>query len=190
MAASALGSQMMQDVAALWTSGNYTGFNTLGAATGANRGNSILIPRRELGKRYVYGDLLAVFNSDVAFGLWSDNSIVDVTFRGIGIGESKLPMIHNVTIAEYSDLPSNSENLIGVVGRKDSMVFASRTPSDAGFADLPAVGQISKVTEPKSGISVQLRQFYDMRLGRRQVTYAIIYGVAKGNGQCLHRLKT
>lgn len=185
-----LGAQIMSDIAALWTSGNYPSATTGQAGTTGNRKSIIVAPKKELSKRYVTSsDMFAVFNTDVYYQLFNDDSIVDVTFKGVGISESKLPVIHGVSIAEYQDLQA-TQNLLGVVGTKDSVVFASRTPSDAGFADLPAVGRISVVTEPKTGLSVQVRESYNMVLGRRQVTYAIIYGCAKGNASSLQRLQS
>lgn len=183
-----LGSQVMADIAAIWTSGNYTNATTQ-AVSGANRASVILAPKKELSKRNVRGDLFGVFNSDLYFELFKDDSVVNFEFKGVGIGESKLPVIHGVAIAEYTDLPT-AQNLVGVVGRKDAIVFASRVPSDAGFADLPSVGRISTVTHPTCGLSVQVREHYDMAKGNRQVTYAIIYGVAKGNPLSLQRIKS
>ncbi len=184
----ALGSQIMSDLAGLFTSGNYS-YSTTQALSGADRKSVIVTPNTALNKRFVSKDRFAIFNSDLYAALLSDNTIVELTFKGIGIGETQLPVIHGVTLNEYSAMPTTG-NLVGVVGAKDALVFASRVPADAGFADLPAVGRISTVTEPKSGLSVQVRESYDMRKGSRQVTYAVIYGVAKGNTNSLQRIVT
>jgi len=69
-------------------------------------------------------------------------------------------------------------------------VFASRVPTDAGFADLPQVGRVQVVTDPKSGLSVQVRESYSMTLGRRTITFALIFGVAAGNPVSLERVIT
>jgi hypothetical protein len=179
----------MADVAATWTSGNFMHGVTGSLSTTGNRVSIILNPKKDLSKRYVYGDLFAIFNTDLYYQLFTDSAIVDTTFKGVGITEAKLPNIHGVNISEYQDFPT-SENLIGVMGTKESMIFAARTPSDAGWSDLPQVGRISKVTEPRSGLTVQVREHYNMTLGRRQVTFTLIYGVAKGNPRCLERLQT
>ena len=184
----ALGSQIMSDVSALFLSGNYSNATTVPLSS-ASRSTVIVDPNAALSKRKVNKDRFGIFNSDLYASLWKDNSIVELTYKGVGIGEATLPVIHGVAISEYTDLLTTG-NLVGVVGAKDAVVFASRVPADAGFADLPAVGRISVVTEPKSGLSVQVRESYDMLKGSRQVTYAVIYGVAKGNTLSLQRIVT
>jgi len=184
----ALGAQIMSDIAALWTSGNYP-HGVTGLATTGNRGSLIIDPKKDMSKRYIYGDLVGVFNCDAYYQLFKDTSIVDVGFKGVGISSATLPTVHGVSLSEYADLPT-SQNLCGVIMRKDAVIFAARPPSDAGFADLPQVGRITKVTEPKTGLTIQTREFYDMRLGRRQVTFTLIYGCAKGQVKSLERLQT
>ena len=183
---SAIGAQIMADVSALFTSGNYSNA-TVQAISGADRTTVVVAPNAALNKRFVPKSRFAIFNSDLYAALLSDKTIVELTYKGIGIGEAQLPVIHGVTMNEYAALPTTG-NLLGVVGSKDSVVFASRVPADGGFADLPAVGRISTVTEPKSGLSVQVRESYDMKRGARLVTYAIIYGTAKGNPLSMQRI--
>lgn len=182
----ALGSQIMSDLSALFISGNFANATTQ-AVSGATRKTVIVAPNTALNKRNVNKNRFGIFNSDLYAALFNDDSIVDIQFKGVGIGEASLPVVHGVALSEYTDLPTTG-NLVGVIGAKDSLVFASRVPADAGFADLPAVGRISVVTEPKSGLSVQVRESYDMVKGTRQVTYAIIYGCAKGNTASLQRI--
>lgn len=182
----ALGDAIMSSIGALFTSGNFS-YSTTQAVSGANRKTVIVAPNTALNKRKVGKNRFGIFNSDLYAALLSDDSIVDLTFKGVGIGEAQLPVIHGVALSEYTDL-STTSNLIGVVGAKDSIVFASRVPSDGGFADLPAVGRISVVTEPRSGLSVQVRESYDMKKGARTVSYAIIWGCAKGNAASLQRI--
>jgi len=184
----ALGSQIMTDVSALFTSGNYSNATTQ-ALSGATRKTVIVAPNTALNKRKTPKNRFGIFNSDLYGQLLQDDSIVDLTMKGVGIGDAMLPVIHGVAISEYNDMPTTA-NLVGVVGSKDAVVFASRVPADAGFADLPSVGRITTVTEPKSGLSVQVRESYNMVKGARTVTYAIIYGAAVGNAASLQRIIT
>lgn len=185
---SALGHQIMSDIAALFTSGNYSN-STTQALSGANRKTVIVAPNTALNKRNVMKNRFGIFNSDLYGQLLTDDSLVDLTFKGVGISEIQLPVVHGVAFSEYSDLPTTA-NLVGVIGAKDAIVFASRVPSDVGFADLPATGRISVVTEPKSGLSVQVRESYSMTKGARLITYCLIYGTAKGNPVSLQRIIT
>ena len=183
---SAIGQQIMSDISALFVSGNYSNATTQ-AVSGATRKTVIVAPNTALNKRNVMKNRFGIFNSDLYGQLLTDDSLVDLTFKGVGIAETQLPVVHGVAFSEYSNLPTTA-NLIGVIGAKDAIVFASRVPSDAGFADLPAVGRISVVTEPKSGLSIQVRESYSMTKGSRQVTYCLIYGAAKGNSASLQRI--
>lgn len=184
--AEAIGQQIMSDISALFTTGNYTNATT-GTLANANRKTVIVAANTALNKRNVNASRFGIFNPDLTNALWNDDSIVYMTAGGTGIEAGNLPVIHGVTVSEYSALPTTS-NLVGVVGAKDAVVFASRTPSDAGFADLPQVGRVTTVTDPKSGLSVQVRESYNMAKGSRLVTYAIIYGCAKGNPASLQRI--
>ena len=183
-----LGEAVMADIAALFTSGNYNNATTQ-AVSGATRNTVIVTPNTQLNKRKVNKERFAIFNSDLYGKLWEDESIVKADFKGVGIGSAKLPVVHGVALSEYQDLPTTG-NLIGVVGAKDSIVIASRVPSDAGMAGLPAVGRVSVVTDEKSGLSLQVRESYDMQRGRRVITVALIYGVAVGNPVSLQRIKS
>ena len=49
-------------------------------------------------------------------------------------------------------------------------------------------GEITNVTEPKSGLSLQVREFYDLKLGSHQRTYSLIYGCARGQTSSLSRI--
>jgi len=49
-------------------------------------------------------------------------------------------------------------------------------------------GDISVVTEPRTGLSVQVRENYDVVKGMLQRTYALIYGVKAGEPASLVRI--
>ena len=186
--ADSIGLGVMADIAALFTAANYSN-TTVVTLANSNRKSVIVAANAALNKRNAMSDRFGVLNPDLVNALWSDDSIVYMTAGGTGIEAGQLPVIHNVAISEYSALPTTG-NLTGVIGAKDSIVFASRTPSDAGFADLPATGRVSVVTDPKSGLSVQVREFYNGQTGKRQVTFALIYGLGVGNPASLQRVIT
>jgi hypothetical protein len=57
---------------------------------------------------------------------------------------------------------------------------------DAPTTVIPGV--ISTVTEPHTGLSIQLREWYDMTLAKESRTMTLMYGFAKGNAGTLVRL--
>lgn len=184
----ALGNAIMADIAALWTSGNYANATTCPVASGSF--NTVIVdPNIALSARNAKGTF-GVFNSSLYGQLWKDPVVSNVQYKGVGISATELPVLQGVTVSQYQDLPSLSQGLIGVVGGKDSIVMAARLPSDAGFADLPAVGRVSTVVDPRSGLAVQVRESYNMQKGRRYITFALIYGVSVGNSASLQRIKS
>jgi len=188
-----IGDTVMADISALFTSGNYANATTQALAT-ATRKTIIIEANKELSKRKVRSDRFAIFNSDLYAAVMGDDSMFDLNYNGgsrNNVEAEPTLEAHGVKISEYADLPTTA-NLIGVVGAKDSIVFASRTPADETLA-LPGVtapGRITKVTDPRTGLSVQVREVIDLKLGKVFVTYALIYGVAKGNAKSLQRIKS
>lgn len=187
-----IGDSVMSDICAIFTSGNYP-YATTQAVSGANRKTIIIEANKELGKRKVRSDRFALFNSDLYAAVLSDDSMIDLNYGAGNTVKDAEPVLiaHGVKISEYADLPT-AANLIGVVGAKDALVFASRTPADetAALPGVPAPGRISKVTDPRTGLSVQVREVIDLRMGKVYVTYALIYGVGKGNNKSLQRIKS
>ena len=46
------------------------------------------------------------------------------------------------------------------------------------------------MTEPNTGLSLQLRQWYEPKEGKEYRSYVMLYGVAAGNPAALERLVT
>ena len=51
-------------------------------------------------------------------------------------------------------------------------------------------GTIETVTEENTGLSLQVRTWYDFSLGREMRTYSLMYGVGVGNAAAVERLTT
>ncbi len=94
------------------------------------------------------------------------------------IASGVLPNVHGFGISEYSALPANGENLTGFAGTAESLVLATRVPAEPTVSNIP--GTLTVVTEPNSGLSVLLRQWYEMKEGKEYRTMTLMYGVAKG----------
>ena len=87
-------------------------------------------------------------------------------------------------VMEYLDVPANSEALEGFAAHKSALLIASRVP------DMPSdfSGSIENATDPDSGFTIQLREWYNNEAGARYISATVIYGVAVGNGAALHRI--
>lgn len=87
-------------------------------------------------------------------------------------------------IMEYADIPS-SLNIAGIAGGKQALCLAARAPADPGSL---FTGELSSVTDPDSGFSMQLRKWYDPTLGKYFLGIYTIMGAACGQKNALTRI--
>jgi len=85
-------------------------------------------------------------------------------------------------IYEFADLTTDAPNTLGFFGNKNALVLAARVPSDpASFvADIPINAIIKNVTDDETGLTVQYRYHYDVKMGRLDMILTWIFGVAVG----------
>jgi hypothetical protein len=96
-----------------------------------------------------------------------------------------LPDVNGFTVIEYSALPENGERLVGFAGIREGLIMAARVP------DVPTnTGDtvIRVVTDPRTGLSIQVRDRYDGRLGKQEVSFTLMYGFATGNKPVIERI--
>jgi hypothetical protein len=186
--AKAMGEDLMSTIAALWISSNYS--NTFAqAVSSATIANTISVANTALNTRNVdTQDRFGVFNAALYGAIRNDDRITYLTAGGVGVGAAQLPVIEGVTSTLYSALPSTGY-LQGVVGTKDSVVLAARVPADS-YEGLTFPGAITVVTDADSGLSVMVREWYDMGLGQRKVTFTWMFGVGVGNANSLELITT
>lgn len=194
----ALGKNMVDALYALITQANFGqagAGRTIKALASMARG-TVIDMGTALGKRGAGLDRTLLLNSDYFGALSKDYvTISNASLVDKSVQEQRsLPKLHNFTVVEASNLPaaaftSTTGTLQGFGFTKDALVMAARVPEDYSRA-LPgaAHGNISVVTNPDTGISVQKTDFVDHILGRAYSRIALSYGVAKGqvaSGQCL-----
>ena len=184
-AAHALGTAVVNDLTSLVTPTNFNVAGQQSVITAANfNRSSVVAIRTALNKRFVpdVGRFM-VLNSDYAGALADDTTIVANLYNRDAntISSGQLPPIHGFQIAEYSALPDNGVNLTGFGGNKEALVIATRLP-DLPSPDVPLGGTIDVVTEPHTGLSIQLRQWYNFQLGQEFRTITLMYGMAVNTG--------
>lgn len=93
------------------------------------------------------------------------------------IRNNMIPKVHGFDVYEYSGLDANSENLGGFVCGPEALLLATRQPS------IPEnwSGALESVQDPESGLTIQLRNFYDGLTGAQYITATLIYGVQVGS---------
>ena len=110
--------------------------------------------------------------------LAQDNAIqASYAYGGPGsIRDNAVPKVHGFNVYEYSDIPANSENLEGFACGPEALIIAGRQPA------LPEnwAGAVESVQDPDTGVTLQLRNWYEGKDGAQYITATLIYGVAAG----------
>jgi len=110
--------------------------------------------------------------------LAQDNAIqASYAYGGPGsIQDNAVPRVHGFNVYEYSDIPANSENLEGFACGPEALIIAGRQPA------LPEnwSGAVESVQDPDTGVTLQLRNWYEGKDGAQYITATLIYGVAAG----------
>lgn len=168
--------QCQSDLFALITSGNFPavgysasyanfGFSGLVAAQKCLDISGSMAPRGAILNVNTYYDLLDDVKANYVIG---DNTAIRAGVVG-NIAGSRVVMAPTI---------GTGVGLAGFVAGKDAIAMASRVPSVQGSS----IVEVANVTDPDSGFTVQLRQWYSPDRGMWMITAVAIYGVAKGNG--------
>ena len=101
------------------------------------------------------------------------------------IRNHSVPRVHGFNVYEYSDIPTNSENLEGFACGPEALLIAARQPA------IPQnwSGAVESVTDPDSGLTIQLRSWYEGKDGKQMITLTTIFGVLVGSNS-LKRIKS
>lgn len=101
------------------------------------------------------------------------------------IRTGRLPDVYGFQMHEWNGtIPTNSENLAAVALAPQALLLAARAPvTPRNWA-----GQVTNITDPSSGLTIQFRDWYDGVEQRSQ--FCLIYGTQIGNPANLHRIKS
>ncbi len=195
----AIANYIVDQVAALWTIGNFP------VRTGADAvANGSTVSKTVKGAGWDYTHLTEVRgvlnksgvpefnrfyvgNSDVYGSMLTDLRIVgwlNNQDNQSAIKMGKLPTVAGFGLAEYPNLTAVAgAHLVGFAGSSDSTVYAHRVPKDPRevIKGLPVPGNVGIITEPKTGLSVMVVEYVD--LNTMNVTTKLMWmnGVAVGN---------
>jgi len=185
-AAHALGLQMVGDLLTLVTSTSFTSALTQSSATFSYA--SVVSAGITLNNANVpQHDRYAVLAPSFYGRLLNDSTIVaNAQISGEQARTAGIGSVAGFNINMYSAVPSNSITLGGFFAQREALLIAARVPEVPTGVPIP--GDISVVTEPRTGLSVQVRENYDVAKGLLQRTYALIYGVKAGETNSLVRI--
>lgn len=184
----ALGSAMMADLFALVTAANFTN-STLVTAANYNRAAVVALSKKLNGRNIPSIGRFSIVNDGYYETLANDTTVIaNAGSPSDTVRSGQIKNVHGILHQLYSQLPANGESLAGIAGTADALAIATRVPTmPANPGEIPGV--IQTVTEEKTGLSLQLRTWYDIKLGQELRTFTIMYGVAVGNATCLERLR-
>ena len=93
------------------------------------------------------------------------------------IRNHSVPRVHGFNVYEYSDIPTNSENLEGFACGPEALLIDARQPA------IPQnwSAAVESVTDPDSGLTIQLRSWYEGKDGKQMITATTIFGVLVGS---------
>jgi len=179
----AIGKDFIDAVLAIITTGNFTETPTTEALSDFDREVVIEIAGALSDRGVPNMGRSLLLTGSYYDKLFSDNAIVTLaaTQRADLITGNQMIPVHGFNVMRCATLPSTG-NLTGFGFSKSALVVAGRVPNDYANALSSATGggTIQVITEPNSGISVQLVQFVDHKLGAAYARMAYMYGAAKG----------
>ena len=168
---------MMDDLLALALTATYS--NEVTVAAGSFGADDVADLAGDLTTLNVpKSDRALVIKPSYYANLAQDNAIqASYAYGGPGsIQDNAVPKVHGFNVYEYSDIPANGESLEGFACGPEALIIAGRQPA------LPEnwAGAVESVQEPGTGVTLQLRNWYEGKDGAQYITATMIYGVASG----------
>lgn len=131
-------------------------------------------------------DRILIVKPALYTSLAKDNAISAQYASGTNapLTENLLPRIHGFEVNQYNALPATVTNLKGIACNPESFLIATRQPA------IPSnwYGNVASATDEKSGLTVQVREWYDGDAGLQKLSMSILYGVAVGNAPTLGKI--
>jgi hypothetical protein len=195
-AAYAVSKAVMDDIFALVTETNFpelaappVGYNgtVYNGSVAAFDADAVATISQKMTERFVpQQDRLLIVTPALYTALAKDNAISAQYASGTNapLTENLLPRIHGFEINQYAAFATPTANCKGIACNPESILIATRQPA------LPTnwYGNVASATDEKSGLTVQVREWYDGDSGLQKLSMSILYGVAVGNAPTLGKV--
>lgn len=130
-----------------------------------------------------------IVGSGVMTTLTTDSRIASGDYHGQRIGAEALGHLQGIqgfaNIWEYPDMPANAENLTGFFGTKESIILATRLPSDANeiakAAGIPQIASFETLTDEDTGLTLLGIKWVEQGTFDVYCTVAVMYGAVAGS---------
>ncbi len=184
-----LGKSLVDALYALITVGNYAN-GTVQASAGFGRPTLITVAEALFGRSVAAARRTCLLNPTYFGQLSQDASLVSLAAfqKPEMLTDYMLPPVAGFDVQQAVNLPGTG-NLGGAAFTPDAMAMAVRVPNDYTTV-LPGAsnGNVSVVTNPDTGFTVQLVQYVDHNHGTANWRIAFMFGVAVGNAASLQRI--
>lgn len=129
-----------------------------------------------------------IVNSAVMGTLTTDSRIASGDYHGQRINGEALGNLQAIqgfgNVWEYPDMPANSENLSAFFGTKESVILATRVPSDtsdvAQSMGIPQIASFDTMTDPDTGLTLLGIKWIEQGTFDVYCTVAVMYGAVAG----------
>lgn len=130
-----------------------------------------------------------IVGSGVMTTLTTDSRVAGGDYYGQRIGAEALGHLQGIQgfadIWEYPDMPANAHNLIGFFGTKESIVLATRVPTDANeiarAAGIPQIASFETLTDEDTGLTLLGIKWVETGTFDVYCTVAVMYGAVAGS---------
>lgn len=177
---------VMDDVFGLFTAANFTsvGYNSTAAAFDAD--SVATLSQVLTDANNAQADRTLIVKPALYTSLAKDNAIQAQYASGTNapLTENLLPRIHGFTVRQYSDFPATETNQKGIAVTPEAILIATRLPA----TPQNWYGNVATATDTASGLSIQVREWYDGDSGQQKISMSLLYGVAVGNPACATRI--
>jgi hypothetical protein len=181
-ASNALAEKCMADISALILAANFSTSTTTGAALSYAEA---VAAQKTLDDAKAANPRALILNNTYTSDLRSDSQIVGAAGLGASVITSgNIGQIAGASVYQWSNLPTNSENLAGFACGADAIAVATALP----LTEIPGF-DVAVGTDADTGLSVQIIMGQEQS-GYMNITATLLFGVAIGNAASLVRLKT
>ena len=186
-AAYAVSKAVMDDIFGLVTNTLYPQAAVYDGAVAAFDADAVATISQKMTERFVpQQDRLLIVTPALYTALAKDNAISAQYASGTNapLTENLLPRIHGFEVNQYAAFSTPTARCKGIACNPESILIATRQPA------LPTnwYGNVASATDEKSGLTVQVREWYDGNDGLQKLSMSILYGVAVGNEPTLGKI--
>ena len=184
-----LAKAVFQDICADITNGNFSD-KKVSTATAFDADDVADMRSLALGNNLPIEGCSLVLNNGHFTNLLKDSAVASALNYGSSdaIRGGNVPSLFGIpSVYETNSVPTNSENLQGFLAHPCGLAVAMRYLEPSNTQEYISARRVS---DPKSGLVMGYREFYDAKMGVQTAVLECVYGSAVGRGEGIVRLVT